>query len=114
MNPVEVDARAHFSIGACRVERQLTTHAEPDRAHPRTARLGTGEQVIDGTAQVLLGVVDLQCHHQLARFVRARGGLAIVEVWRQRDEPGAGKTVQHTLVLREAARGDSLAQEAGV
>jgi hypothetical protein len=100
VDAVEDDARADLLVLRRRVEREHAAHAEADRAHGRGTHGRVREQELDRAAQVPLGALDVEGHHQLARLVGRARGLAVVKVWRERDEALGGQPVGHVPDVR--------------
>ena len=75
---VEIDAgRDPFRVLAGGVEGERAAHAEADDPDRLAGQLA---QVFDRAAQILRGLLDLERHHQLARFVRLLGNRAVIKV----------------------------------
>jgi hypothetical protein len=75
-------------------DREPAAGAEPDRADLAVA-LRVLEHLLDGPAHVLHSLVHVQRHQLLLGLVRLLGGVAVVEVGSEGDEPLLGEAVAH-------------------
>ena len=98
MDAVEVDDGADGRIGAAGEERELAAHAEADGAE--LGRRGMSRQVGGRPPQVLLGLLDVERHEELARPIGLTGRLALIHVGRQHREARRGEAVAHRLDMR--------------
>jgi hypothetical protein len=90
VDPVEVHRRVdHVGVLARREQRELPAHAEAHHADRLRLHRVVRAQELGGGAQVLRHARDVERHEQLARLVRARRALALVEIRGERHEPAA-------------------------
>ena len=56
-------------------------------------------EIVDGAAHVAAGAVGRQALHQVRRLVHlvVRGQLAVIEIGRERHEPGGAEAIRHLL-----------------
>ena len=80
-------------------ERQHAAHAEADDADAVARDGGVTRQIIDCAAHVAPRAVGRQALHQVRRFVHlvVRRQFAVVEIGRQRHEPGLRQPIGHLL-----------------
>ena len=93
-------ARADLGIERCGVQRQRASHAEPDRCDPLRLRLRQRGEIIDRAGQIARRLIDAHAHHQLSGFVGRFGLFAVIQVRRERDEPGLGEPIGDSLDVR--------------
>jgi hypothetical protein len=58
------------------------------------------EQEVYRAAQIFFRLLDVERHHQLARFVRRLGRAPVIEIGRERDEARGGKAFGHAFDVR--------------
>ncbi len=87
------DGCLYLGAGGGRPYGQAPSETEADRCHPVALDAGKREQVLGGAAHVLLGLVHRHGHHLLFGLARLSGGLAAIEVGREREEALIGEAI---------------------
>ena len=96
VDAVEVHARPDRFVAARTEQRELPAHAEAHDADSIALRT-LGEEEVARAAEILLRLLDVERHHELAGVVRGGRRLAVVEVGGERHVALRGEAVGDVL-----------------
>src|ERR1041384_2100458 len=97
MYSVEHDASADVLIlGRC-VQGQSATHAKSYDTDLLARRRIRRQQVLNSTAEIFFGLVDVEGHHELPCFIGRLRRLAVIHVWRESNESLICKPIANVL-----------------